>query len=70
MDVLEMTQDVIETRRKPYEEWVALKQPAAWLAAAGRALRGWAIGKEVTEADFDAALHDAGAVAIGVTTVG
>lgn len=60
----------IEPERRPYEQWVAAKKPAAWLAAAARAGRGWAIGREVTEQEFDAAIHDAGAVALGVTTVG
>lgn len=63
MDIIEVP---AEPQRKPFEEWVAEKKPAAWLAAAGRAHRGWAIGREVTEADFDAALKDAGAVVIGV----
>lgn len=53
--------------RKPFEQWASEKKTPAWLAAAARAMRGWAIGREVTEEDFDAALTDAGAVAVGVT---
>jgi hypothetical protein len=48
--------------RRPFEEWVAAKKPAAWLAAAARAMQGWAIGREVTEHQFDKALEAAGAV--------
>ena len=52
--------------RQPFEAWVAAKQPEAWRAAAARAMRAWAIGREVTEAEFDQALADAGAVQIGI----
>jgi hypothetical protein len=48
--------------RRPFEEWVAEKKPAAWLAAAARAMQGWAIGQEITEAQFTDALRDAGAI--------
>jgi hypothetical protein len=46
--------------RRPFETWVAEKKPAAWLAAAARAMQGWAIGREVTEPEFDDALKAAG----------
>jgi hypothetical protein len=51
--------------RRAFETWVDEKKPAAWLAAAARAMRGWAIGREVTETEFDTALADAGSVRIG-----
>jgi hypothetical protein len=51
--------------RKPFETWVEAKKPPAWLAAAARAMRGWPIGREVTEQEFDDALEAAGQVAIG-----
>ncbi len=48
--------------RRPFEEWVKEKQPAAWLAAAARTMRGWAIGREVTEQEFNEAIRAASAV--------
>lgn len=51
--------------RKPYEEHAAEKQTAPWLVAAASSMRGWAVGREVTEAEFDKAISAAGAVRIG-----
>jgi hypothetical protein len=51
--------------RRAFEAWVEAKRPEAWRSAAARAMRGWAIGREVTEAEFDEALEAAGAVRIG-----
>lgn len=53
------------SERKTFETWAAEKRPAAWLTAAARAMRGWAIGREVTEAEFDDAIHAAGSVTLG-----
>lgn len=47
---------------KTVEVWAAEKKPEDFLLAAARALKGWAIGKEVSEEDFDAALVAAGDV--------
>jgi hypothetical protein len=58
-----MENDVDE--RKPFEIWAAEKKPAPWQANAARAMRGWAIGREITEAEFDDAIQAAGQVAIG-----
>lgn len=54
--------------RKPIEGWAQEKGTAAWLFAAAKALRAWAVGQEVSEQDFDEAVADAGSVAIGVTS--
>jgi hypothetical protein len=51
--------------RQPFETWVATKKPEPWRAAAARAMRGWAIGREVTEAEFDEALKAAGEIVCG-----
>jgi uncharacterized membrane protein AbrB (regulator of aidB expression) len=51
--------------RQPFEKWAEAKKPAAWLVAAARAMRGWAIGREVTEAEFDDAIHAAGTITLG-----
>jgi hypothetical protein len=52
------------TERRPFEAWVAEKKPAPWQSNAARAMRGWAIGREVTEAEFDDAVKAAGAVVL------
>jgi hypothetical protein len=51
--------------RRPFEAWVLAKKPEAWRAAAARAMRGWAIGFEVTETQFDEAMTAAGEIRIG-----
>lgn len=56
-----------DAERRPFEAWVEEKRPAAWLAAAARAMRGWPIGREVTEAEFDAAITAAGTIPLGTT---
>lgn len=53
---------------KTYEQWTEAKSPPRWLAAAARALRGWAVGKEVTEAEFDSAVQAAAGVKLGAET--
>lgn len=47
---------------KTVEAWAEKKRPEDFVLAAARALKGWAIGKEVAEEDFDEALKSAGAV--------
>ncbi len=51
--------------RRPFEAWVEAKRPELWRAAAARAMRGWAIGREVTEVEFDESLKAAGEVRLG-----
>lgn len=51
--------------RRPFEAWAADKKPAAWQAAAARAMRGWAIGREVTEQEFDDSIQAAGKITLG-----
>jgi hypothetical protein len=55
----------MKTSRQPFETWADAKKPAVWLIAAARAMRGWAIGREVTEAEFDDAIQAAGSIALG-----
>lgn len=45
---------------KTFEQWAEEKKTADWLAAATKAAKGWAIGKELEEADFDAAVSATG----------
>lgn len=42
-----------------------LENPTHWKYAAAKAMRGWVIGFEVTEEEFDAAVNDAAGVVIG-----
>ena len=42
--------------RKPWEQWVAEKRPAAGEVLSAKTLHRWPVGKQVTEAEFDAAL--------------
>jgi hypothetical protein len=51
--------------RRTFEAWAAEKKTAAWQAAAARAMRAWAIGREVTEAEFDEAVRAAGEIRLG-----
>jgi hypothetical protein len=51
--------------RRPFEAWAAEKKPAPWQAAAARAMRGWAIGREITESEFDDAITAAGSITLG-----
>jgi hypothetical protein len=51
--------------RRPFETWATEKQPAPWQAAAARTMRGWVIGREVTEAEFDDAIKAAGSIVLG-----
>lgn len=43
-----------ETR--PVEDWRAEKTTPAWLFAAAKVGKRWAIGQRITEADYDAAI--------------
>jgi hypothetical protein len=45
-----------EPEKKTVESWAAQKATPPWLFAAARAHERWAIGAELTEAEFDAAL--------------
>lgn len=51
--------------KRTFEAFAEEKKPAAWKAAAARAMRGWPIGFEVTEAEFEKALEDAGEIVLG-----
>lgn len=42
-----------------------IENPKYWNYAAAKALRGWVIGFEITEQEFDAAVIEAAGVAIG-----
>ncbi len=45
-----------EPEKKTVENWAAQKATPLWLFAAAQAHERWAIGAELTEAEFDAAL--------------
>lgn len=45
--------------RKPYAQWGADKSTPAWLIDAARHGRGWPLGQEVTEDEFNQAVYDA-----------
>jgi hypothetical protein len=50
---------------KTIERWCAELGTPDWLFAAARALRQWPIGKEISQADYLAAVEAAGNVKLG-----
>ena len=44
---------------QPYEQWAEQKHTAPWWVAGAAMHAGWAIGREVTEAEYDAAVSAA-----------
>lgn len=48
-----------ETPVRPIEEWQAQFATPDWLFAAARAKRGWPQGREVSEAEYRAAINAA-----------
>jgi hypothetical protein len=44
---------------KPFEQWAKAKRTEAWWVAGAAMHAGWAVGREVTEADYDAAVDAA-----------
>lgn len=48
----------------PFEAWAERKKVPAWKLSATRAHENWPAGREVTEADFARALHQACNVAL------
>lgn len=42
---------------KTAEEWAEIVKPARWLWPSARFLKGWAIGQEITRAEFEAAIE-------------
>jgi ferric-dicitrate binding protein FerR (iron transport regulator) len=50
---------------KPFEEWAKGKGTDVAMLAAAIAMHGWAQGKEVSEADFDAAVGKASSASMG-----
>ena len=51
--------------RKPVEEHAKAKNTPAWLFAGAKAGEGWALGRELTEAEYDAAIERAGSHRLG-----
>lgn len=45
---------------KTLEQWAEVKNSPAWLVAATKAANGWPVGKELSEAEFDAELERIG----------
>lgn len=50
-----ITPDLTRTREAA-ETWAAKKGTPAWLFSAARTFHGWPQGRELTEAEFDAAV--------------
>jgi hypothetical protein len=48
-----------QAERRPFEQWAVEKKTPDWLLEGTRLSMGWAIGREVYEADFDAAVDRA-----------
>ena len=51
--------------RRSYLEWAQLRGVEPWKAEVARQGRGWAHGAEVTDQEFNEALHDAFNTRIG-----
>jgi hypothetical protein len=51
--------------KRTAEDWAKLKNTPDWMMAAVRTRQRWGIGKEVDEADFDAAVTGVLAIKIG-----
>lgn len=56
---------MIAADRQTIEIWGAEKRTPDWLFAATKALKGWAIGQEVSEEDYDLAVLAAANVQMG-----
>jgi hypothetical protein len=41
---------------KPYAQWAMEKKTSPWWVAGAAMHAGWALGREVNEADYDAAI--------------
>jgi hypothetical protein len=54
-----------EVVRKPIEIWAEEKGTPAWLVAAARVHENWPMGRELTEAEFEAALKRVSSVRVG-----
>jgi hypothetical protein len=54
-----------QTHAPTVESWAKKKKSDPFLVAAARGLKGWVPTSEVSEADFDKALQDAGNVQLG-----
>lgn len=50
--------------RKPIEEWAREKGTAAWLFAGAKAGEGWAVGAELTESEYTAAIAKAASITL------
>jgi hypothetical protein len=46
-------------QKLPYEEWARRGGVEHWRADVARHCRAWPLGQEVTESEFNQALHDA-----------
>jgi len=49
---------------QPFEAWAKAKRTERWWVASAAMHAGWAIGREVREADFDAAVRAAKAIEV------
>lgn len=45
--------------KKPIEEWGKKKQTKQWIQRAAFFLKGWVAGAELTEKEYDEAVHEA-----------
>lgn len=52
---------------KTVEQWKIEKKTKAWLFAATKFRLSWGVGKELSEADYDAAMKATAGIRIGVS---
>lgn len=65
MKTTEKSEAVTSPTQKPVEAWRDEKRIESWLFAAAAAGRRWAIGQEITEAEFDQAIAATRSIRIG-----
>lgn len=65
MDNAEPSQAAGDVEKKSAELWAKEKNTPNWLFAGTKALHAWPVGKELTAADYDAAISAALDVRIG-----
>jgi hypothetical protein len=51
--------------RQPVEFWCAARRPAPWKHAVAAVLHAWAVGEELTEAEYVAAIDAASNLKLG-----
>lgn len=59
------TSPTLEPLRRAVEEWAQLKKTPDWAFAAAKASARWGQGRELSETEFDEAVHAACNVTLG-----